>query len=206
MPPKSDLTSAERKQIVSHLLLRVKADTHPVKLKWGALKSTAIFFNRSTKTMQRVWKRACLSYEEPSILAFRANPLEKPGRPQKYDRDDVREAILRVPREDRGPLRKIAAAIGLSTTSLHGMKEDQDGCVICPHWNAIKPALDDHHKFARVLYAVANMNLDHETYHDYFNSVHVNKKWFFQQSWLYLRILCPARRLPKEHLDTRVTS
>jgi hypothetical protein len=59
------------------------------------------------------------------------------------------------------------------------MKEDRDDCVICSHSNAIKPALDDHHKFARVLYELSNMNLDNENYHDYYNSVHVNEIWFF---------------------------
>jgi hypothetical protein len=77
------------------------------------------------------------------------------------------------------------------------MKEDQDNCVICPHSNAIKRTLDNHHKFARVLYAFANMNLDHETYHDYFNSVHVDEKWFFL-TWLALSMyLVPGEAPPK---------
>jgi hypothetical protein len=42
------------------------------------------------------------------------------------------------------------------------MKADHDDCVIIPHSNAIKPTLDEHHKFARVLYSVANLNLGTE--------------------------------------------
>jgi hypothetical protein len=56
------------------------------------------------------------------------------------------------------------------------MKADQDDCVIVPHSNALKPILDNHHKFARVLYAIVNLNLGTEEFHDYFDSVHVDEK------------------------------
>jgi hypothetical protein len=59
------------------------------------------------------------------------------------------------------------------------MKADRDDCVIAPHSNALKPILDEHHKFARVLYAIANLSLGTEEFHDYFDSVHVDEKWFF---------------------------
>jgi hypothetical protein len=125
-------------------------------------------------TMARVWKRAHLSYEDPSICAFCASFLKKCGRPLKYVRNVVPDAILQVPRGIKGSLRKIAAAIGLSTTTLHQMKEDRGDSVIHHHSDTIKPTLDDDHDFARVIYAVSNMNLGNENYHDYYkNSVHV---------------------------------
>jgi hypothetical protein len=42
------------------------------------------------------------------------------------------------------------------------MKDAPDECVTIPHIDAIKPTLDEHHKLARVLYAIANLNLDTE--------------------------------------------
>jgi hypothetical protein len=113
-------------------------------------------------TISRVWKRECQSYEDPSIHVFRASPLKKSGQPQKYDRNVVREqAILQVPTHQRKTLRKLAAAIGLSKTTMAQVKDDPDDCVIQPHSNAIKPTLNDHHKFARE----TNMNLDNENDH-----------------------------------------
>jgi hypothetical protein len=44
------------------------------------------------------------------------------------------------------------------------MKADHDDCVIIPHSNAIKPTLDEHHKFTRVLYSVTNLNLGTEEF------------------------------------------
>jgi hypothetical protein len=59
------------------------------------------------------------------------------------------------------------------------MKQDKEHNVIAPHSSAIRPHLQDHHQFARVLYSVANHDIDSGQYHDYFDSVHVDKKWFF---------------------------
>jgi hypothetical protein len=86
------------------------------------------------------------------------------------------------------------------------MKQDRDDCVIRPHSNAIKPTLDNHHKFARVLYAVLNMDLDNENYHAYYNSVHVDEKWFFLTELDLFTYLVPGGHHPKEEQDTRVTS
>jgi hypothetical protein len=59
MPPKPELSSHERKQIVQQLLLQAKPDTQPVELKRGAIKSVANDFNvrfqRPMKT-QQMWR------------------------------------------------------------------------------------------------------------------------------------------------------
>jgi hypothetical protein len=69
------------------------------------------------------------------------------------------------------------------------MKQDKEDSVILSHSNALKPHLEDHHKFARVLYSISNLDLDTEEYADYFDSVHVDEKWFFlteEQLHMYL--------------------
>jgi hypothetical protein len=49
----------------------------------------------------------------------------------------------------------------------------------CPQWLVQpKPILDEHHKFARVLYPIANLKLGREEFHNYFDLIHVNEKWF----------------------------
>jgi DNA-binding Xre family transcriptional regulator len=122
-----------------------------------------------------------LNYEDPTIGAFHASPLKKQcSRKQKYNQDDVREAILLVPTYQKRTLRKLASAIGIPLGTLHRMKNDKDDNVITPHSNAIWPRLEGPpHEFARALYAVANLDIESGDFHDYFDSVHVDKKWFF---------------------------
>jgi hypothetical protein len=83
----------------------------------------------------------------------------------------VKEAIALVPIEQRKTLRKLKAATGIPLSTLHAMKEDKEDSVICSHWNALKPHLQDHHKFARVLYTVANLDLDTDEFSAYFNFI-----------------------------------
>jgi hypothetical protein len=59
------------------------------------------------------------------------------------------------------------------------MKQDRDKNVIAPHSSAVRPHLQDHQQFARVLCSVANLDIDSGQYHDYFDSVHVDKNGFF---------------------------
>jgi hypothetical protein len=197
MPPKPELTADQRKQIVSQLLLRLKDGIAPPELKRGALKEVANNFDVISKTISNIWKRALQSYEDPDIGAFRASPRKHiGGRHQKYDRDAVRAAVLLVPCHRRKTLRKLAFTIGVPYTSLHRMKVDKNDSVIVPHSNAIKPTLDEPHKFARVLYAISNLNLDTEQYHDYYDSVHIDEKWFFLTEVQLRMYLVPGEEPP----------
>ena len=179
MPPKPELTSDERKQVVSQLLLLIKDGNQPPKLQRGALTTVANNFNVKPRTIGQIWKRARQNFEDPSIGAFHASPLKKQfGRKQKYDREEARAAILLVPTHRKRSLCMLASAIGIPVGTLHRMKNEDDN-VITPHSNAVRPHLHDHHQLARVLYSVANLDIVSEQYHDYFDSVHVDEKWCF---------------------------
>ena len=190
MPPKPELSSAQRRMVVSQLLARSKGEEENNKLKRGALTEVANLFAVNPRTIARIWKRARLSFEDPDIGAFRASPRkDRGGRMQQHDRDAIREAILLVPTHQRRTLRTLASAIGIPLSTLHSLKQDKTDSVILSHSNALKPHLQDHHKFARVLYAVANLDLDTEEYSSYFNSIHIDEKWFFlteEQLHMYL--------------------
>jgi hypothetical protein len=140
MPPKPDLTSDQRKQIVSQLLLLIKDGVAPPELKRGALKQVATNFNVQARTITTIWRRACQNYADPTIGTFSASPLKKKncGRKQKYDRDEVRAAILLVPTHRRMSMRKLASAIGIGKTTMHRMKIDKEDNVIVPHSNAVE--------------------------------------------------------------------
>lgn len=199
MPPKPELTADQRKQIVSHLLLEVKIGSDPPKLRLGELSSVAIKFEVSTNMISRIWKRARESYADPGIGAFRASPWKnKSGRHQKYDRQAVREAIKEVPAHQRKNLRQLSFAIGIPLSTLHYMKKE-DNCVILPHSNPIKRTLRDHHKLARVMYAIENLDLGTEQFNGYFNHVHVDEKFlFFTEAQLFM-YLVPGEKPPNHN-------
>jgi hypothetical protein len=76
------------------------------------------------------------------------------------------------------------------------MKQDKDENVIAPHSNAVRPHLQDHHQFARVHYSVANLGIDSGQYHDYFDSVHVDKTWFFLTEEQLNLYIVPGETVP----------
>jgi hypothetical protein len=95
MPPKPELTSDQRKQVISQLLLSLEDGIHPPKLRCGALTQVANNFAVKARATSKIWERARQNYKDPAIGAFWASPLKKNcGRKQKHNRDEVRAAAL----------------------------------------------------------------------------------------------------------------
>jgi hypothetical protein len=70
MPCKKELTSDQRKQVVSQLLLLVKDGDPDQNLMRGVLKTVATNFNVTGPTVSKIWKRARQSFADPTIAAF----------------------------------------------------------------------------------------------------------------------------------------
>jgi hypothetical protein len=85
-----------------------------------ALTSVAKTFNVTAQMVGNVWNRACQIFADPTVGAFQASPLKKKcGWKQKYDRDEVREAILLVPLHKRKTLHKLASTVGIMLMTSH---------------------------------------------------------------------------------------
>jgi hypothetical protein len=59
------------------------------------------------------------------------------------------------------------------------MKESTLDKVIVPSTIALKPLLTEEHKLQRVLYCVLHLNPIDNKYNDFYDNVHIDKKWFF---------------------------
>jgi hypothetical protein len=59
------------------------------------------------------------------------------------------------------------------------MKNDREDMVIMPVTLALKPLLSEEHKLQRVLYCLTKANSLDQKFHDFYNYVHVDEKWFF---------------------------
>ena len=82
---KTHLSSQQRKDIVSTLLLSVEPGDLDMKLARGAIKSCADTYRVDRSTIRKIWKRALANYRNPDIRAFISSPQMKgkSGRPKK---------------------------------------------------------------------------------------------------------------------------
>ena len=176
---RKNLTSEQTREIVSTLLWELKDSTIEGKFRRGVVSAVANTFHVHETTIRRIWARALANFHDPNIRAFRASPQKKKcGRKKKWNHDEVREAVKEIPLHRKRTLRDLAAALGMPLTSLFRMKNGRDR-VIMPFTSALKPALTEIHKVGRVLYSVSKLNPADLHYNDFYNSVHVDEKWFF---------------------------
>ena len=112
-------------------------------------------------------------------VLFRASLLKtKCSRKLKWNHDEVREAVKAIPLNHKRTLRDLSTALGIPLTTLHQMK-DGDDRVIMPCTIALKPALTDIHKIARVLFACSKIDPIDLHFCDFYDYVHIDEKWFF---------------------------
>ena len=195
-----NLTAEQRRNIVTRLLWELKDGHRNGKFARGVLTALAEEFHVSYWTIRRVWKRAIQNFEDPTIRQLRSSP-RKPknsGRKKKWNRDEVREAIKEIPLHKRRSIRALAAALGIPASTLFLMKKGdaEDQPVIRPCTSALKPALTAHHKLIRCEYAMSKLDPVDLQYNDFYQSVHVDEKWFFiSEKQLHLYIV-PGEELP----------
>jgi hypothetical protein len=176
---RKNLSSEQTKEVVSTLLWELKDSTVDGKFRRGVVSAVANTFHVHESTIRRIWARALANFHDPNVRAFRASPQKKKcGRKKKWNHDEVREAVKEIPLNQKRTLRDLSAALGMPLTTIHRMKSGHDR-VIMPCTSALKPALTDIHKVARVLYSVSKLNPVDLHYHDFYNYVHVDEKWFF---------------------------
>ena len=112
----------------------------------GILTAVASEFRVSHDTIRRAWKRAVENFNDPDVKQFRASPqkINNCGRPQKWNRDELREAVKAVPNYQRKTIRSLACALGIPKSTLFTMKSDRENnATILPVSTAAIPLLND---------------------------------------------------------------
>ena len=74
---KRDLTSQERRNIVSTLLLSVKPGDPEMNFSRGVIKSCADAYDVNSLTIRKAWQRALANYRNPIIQAFISSPQKR---------------------------------------------------------------------------------------------------------------------------------
>ena len=129
---KPNLTSQERRDIVQALLLMVVPGDPELKLVVGAIKSLSDTYHVDRKTIRNIWQRAVANFFDPNIKSLISSPKKKgnSGRPQKWVRGDVRDAVSSLPLNKRRTIRSIASALEIPKSTLFRMKGDMDDQVL----------------------------------------------------------------------------
>lgn len=155
----------------------------------GAFADAYKFFNErgptiSQQSIARIWKKAINNRADADNGAYSASPNKKgrTGRPLKWNRDEVKAEIQRLPRHLRQSFRCMSANTGIPTTTLFNMLHKDN--VIRRHSAAVKPILTEANKMVRYYYATTKLERNRRdnnqlVYASNYNEVHLDEKWFF---------------------------
>ncbi|XP_042056175.1 uncharacterized protein LOC121800731 [Salvia splendens] len=151
--------------------------SHDGVLARGAVMEAADAFEVSRKTVYRVWKAA-------KELMQRGEPAIMQGKIKGYHHADQlkidEEKVRNLSTLERASLRKMAVKLNVSKSTLgqwvkHGK--------LRPHTNAIKPALTNVNKIARVRWSLSQLQPQitqgRVPYQSMHNVVHIDEKWFY---------------------------
>jgi hypothetical protein len=180
----SDTSADTIKSIISSIVVNSNTVDGVLVPARGAITAAAKKFAVTKQVASRIWVRAKKNFKDNNIQAYRASPKKKGrriGEHLQYNRDEVSEAISRLPYYKRRTLDLISGSLGISKTTIHRIYRNDK--VIIKHTNNIKPSLTDQNKFFRVMYCFDKVNGIRENGNNYFYSshfdVHLDEKWFF---------------------------
>ena len=130
---KRELTSDERKQIVSRLLTEAQQGGDVGKFPRGTITAVAADFHVCRKTITNIWTRAQENYADPTLRQYQASPRKKRncGRKKKWDPEAIMEAIKEIPLFRRRTIRDLAAALGIPKSTLFDLKNDKTTRKLC---------------------------------------------------------------------------
>jgi hypothetical protein len=194
------ITSEETNQIITSLLFGCSWGSEGPILQRGRLANVARIYSRSEKSIKRIFLTMKGNYQTRGVLT--CSPKKSTGRPQKWNREELREEIALLEWHKRGNMQSIAATLNIPLTTIHRLQHDNDYDlpIVLPHSSPLLPLLTDEHKVARFNYCYQMLSQEVDAsfelgpterylFQDFTNHVHVDEKWFFitKQQWkLYL--------------------
>lgn len=168
-----NLTTEERNGVLQELLTRTREGKQ---LKRGAVKDVADLFAVSRQAVYRIWTKAQNDFRTGKVCADVSSP--KKGRSGRKRKDYAVEiaSIRNVPFNKRGTLRSLACSIGVPRSTLHRkLKNEKEIRRIS---SSIRPFLTEENKLARLRFCLSHVR-ENGNFHDFFDTIHIDEKWFF---------------------------
>ncbi|KAL4564074.1 hypothetical protein LXL04_028124 [Taraxacum kok-saghyz] len=167
-------TSHAQRQAIHQALLQQSSNGE---LRRGSISDVAALSGVSKRTVSRIWKRAKVQAENGSTIDLSSMKLKVVGR--KRVQLDLNQ-VSQIPLRRRTTVRSIAKSLGVSKSTLHRRIKEGE---LRPHTNAIKPDLTDANKTKRLEFCLSMitrpLSNSNPTFHDMFNVVHIDEKWFY---------------------------
>ena len=105
----------------------------------------------------------------------------------------------------RRTIRSIATASDIPKSTVFRMKQDKHDTVIMPRSIAVKSflLLKDMHTVQRVLFATSKLTGPENHFHHFYDSVHIDEKWFFISEKMLLVYCFPDEVVPERIAQNR---
>ncbi|XP_023767508.1 uncharacterized protein LOC111916103 [Lactuca sativa] len=173
-PTKKNTTIAQRQAIFQSLL----QESFDGRLKKGSVSEVASLFSVSKRTVSRIWHQGKNQVDHGLPVDFSSNMPMVVG--QKRVQINLNQ-VSEIPLRHRSNIRSLAKSLNVSKSTLH--RRIKEG-VLRPHTNVIKPTLTHENRRARLEYCLSKITLSSlfspiPTFHDMFNVVHIDEKWFY---------------------------
>ncbi|KAL7601440.1 hypothetical protein Lser_V15G26026 [Lactuca serriola] len=173
-PIKKNTTIAQHQAIFQSLL----QESFDERLKKGSASEVASLFSVSKRTVSRIWHQGKNQVDHGLPVDFSSNMPMVVGRKRvQINLNQVSE----IPLRRRSNIRSLAKSLNVSKSTLH--RRIKEG-VLRTHTNAIKPTLTHENRRAMLEYCLSKITLSSlfspiPTFHDMFNVVHIDEKWFY---------------------------
>jgi hypothetical protein len=173
MPKYRTLTDSQRIQALSLLQGAIKDGWLP----HGELTKVAKIFGVSRQAIHVLWKNFGGTDGQPiNRSPTNMKRCPKPGRPSRYNREDMRQHVCTIPLRERKTVRSLASALDIPKSTLHDMMRNGG---FWAHTSALKPELTEANKYDRVMYALSKVDETTKLFKDMEDEIHVDEKWFY---------------------------
>lgn len=146
-------------------------------LKKGSISDLAALFCVSKRTISRIWHQGKLQADHGALVDLSSKIPKIVGR--KKVKINLTE-VSHLPLRRRTTIRSLAKSINVAKSTLH--RRIKEGA-LRRHTNGIKPDLTEANKKARLEFCLSiiapPLSNDIPTFHDMFNVVHIDEKWFY---------------------------
>ena len=100
------------------------------------------------------------------------------GSKPKWDREAIKAEVKTIPLKKRKTDKALAGALGIPYSTVYKMRKHEK--IFKKHKSFLKPKLTEEHKIARIQYALSMRDPNDSTkYRDMYDTIHVDKKWFY---------------------------
>eukprot|EP00904_Undaria_pinnatifida_P000354 jgi/Undpi1/10319/HiC_scaffold_28.g12770.m1 len=166
---------SQREEVVRHLLASSKDGVR----RHGSFQEAAEKYGCHWETIKRIWRKHEERVESGDPTAYIGNERKENSGRKGLDVETLQSRLLDIPPNERTTQRRLAAALGIPTTTLHN---NLKALGLRAQSNSIKPYLTPEGRKERLRWVLRWLAAvragPSRVLHDFDDFVHVDEKWF----------------------------